>query len=147
MSMTGLDVFDTTVHKTNGWLRELIEELGTENRLTAYRVLRATLHALRDRLTMDEVAQLGAQVPMLVRGFYYEGWDPTHVPRKERHKQQFLSRIEQELRGDERLDPEIVARAAFAGLEKRVTEGEIEDVRQVLPEQIRQLWPEPSLRR
>jgi hypothetical protein len=28
MSVTGLDVFDRTVHKTNSWLNDLIEVLG-----------------------------------------------------------------------------------------------------------------------
>jgi uncharacterized protein (DUF2267 family) len=147
MSMTGLDVFDTTVHKTNAWLKDLMQELGPPDRHRAYRSLRAALHALRDRLTVEEVAQFGAQLPMLIRGFYYEGWDPTDVPRKERHLEQFLARIEQGLRGDDNLPPEVVARAVFAVLERRVTEGEIEDVKHILPEPIRQLWPEPSLRR
>jgi uncharacterized protein (DUF2267 family) len=96
---------------------------------------------------VDDVAQLGAQLPMLIRGFYYEGWDPTHVPGRERHKEQFLTRIEHELRGDDNQDAEAVAGAVFAVLERRVTEGEIEDVKHILPEPIRQLWPEPSLRR
>jgi uncharacterized protein (DUF2267 family) len=96
---------------------------------------------LRDRLTVEEVAQLGAQLPMLIRGFYYEGWDPTGKPVKERHREQFLARIRQQFRGDERLDPEAVARAVFKLLAARVTEGEIEDVKHVMPAEIRALWP------
>jgi len=141
MSVTGLDVFDTTVHKTNAWLNELLQELGCQGKHVAYLAMRATLHALRDRLTVDEVAQLGAQLPMLIRGFYYEGWDPSHKPLRERHRAQFLERIERELRGGDRIDPELVARAVFAVLARRVSEGEIEDVRHVLPAEIRDLWP------
>src|SRR5205823_6148367 len=132
----GLDVFDTTVQKTNVWLNELMQITGWGDRHTAYRALRATLHALRDRLTVDEVAQLSAQLPMLIRGLYYEGWDPSIWPLKERHFEQFLARIEQELRGDEDLDPEQVARSVFDVMQRRVTEGEIEDVRHVLPTKI-----------
>jgi uncharacterized protein (DUF2267 family) len=144
MSATGLDVFDTTIQKTNTWLKELMQLGGWENRQTAYRALRATLHALRDRLTVDETAQLSAQLPMLVRGLYFEGWDPRIRTLKERHLEQFLERIEQELRGDEQLDPVEVARTVFTVMQQRVTEGEIEDVRHMLPSKIRELWPVPE---
>jgi len=56
------------------------------------------LHATRDRLPVEEVAQLGAQLPMLLRGSYYEGWVPARAPLKERRREQFLARIEEELR-------------------------------------------------
>jgi uncharacterized protein (DUF2267 family) len=141
MSATGLDVFDMTLHKTNSWLNDLMQELGWPDRHKAYMALRVTLHALRDRLTIDEVAQLSAQFPMLIRGFYYEGWDPTDKPLRIRHQEQFLARIEQELRGDDYLDPEEVACAVFTVLAHRVTEGEIEDVQHILPAEIRELWP------
>ena len=141
MSVTGLDVFDTTLHKTNNWLNELMQLLGWQDKHKAYLALRATLHALRDRLTVEEVAQLGAQLPMLIRGFYYEGWDPTGKPRRERHKEQFLAHIEQAFRRDDRIDPERVARAVFTVLAKHVTEGEIKDVKYVLPAEMWDLWP------
>jgi uncharacterized protein (DUF2267 family) len=141
MSATGLGVFDTTLHKTNIWLNDLMQVLGWPDRHKAYLALRTTLHALRDRLTLEEVAQLSAQFPMLIRGFYYEGWDPTGKPLRVRHKEQFLARIEQEFRGDDHLDSERVARAVFTVLAKRVTEGEIKDVKHVLPAEIRELWP------
>ena len=141
MSATGLDVFDTTLQKTHIWLKDLMQVLGTEDRHRAYLALRATLHALRDRLTVEEVAQLGAQLPMLIRGFYYEGWDPTGKPLRVRHKEQFLDQIEQQFKSDDRIDPERVARAVFTVLANRVTEGEIEDVKCVLPAEIRDLWP------
>src|ERR671922_384221 len=133
MSMTGVESFDATLQKTHIWLDELMDELHWADRYKAYAALRATLHALRDRLTVEEVAQLGAQLPMLIRGFYYEGWDPTGKPLRARHKEQFLTRIEQEFRGDDRIDPERLARAVFTVLAKRVSEGEIEDVKHVLP--------------
>jgi uncharacterized protein (DUF2267 family) len=138
MSMTGLDTFDGTIHKTNHWLNELMQVLGWRDKHKTYRALKATLHALRDRLTVDEAAQLGAQLPMLVRGFYYEGWDPTGKPLRERHREQFLALIAREF---DAYDPERVARAVFTLLERQVSEGEIQDVKQVLPEALRDLWP------
>jgi uncharacterized protein (DUF2267 family) len=140
MSTTGLEVFDRTIHKTNIWLKDLMETLDCGDRHEAYLALRATLHALRDRLTIEEVAQFAAQLPMLIRGFYYEGWDPTGKPLKERHKNDFLIRINEELRPNG-IDAEEAARAVFVVLASRISEGEIEDIEHVLPRDIRDLWP------
>jgi len=139
VSVTGLDVFDPTVHRTNAWLKEVMRALGRDDRHAAYLALRATLHTLRDRLTIEEVAQLGAQLPMLVRGFYYEGWDPTDKPVPERSFDGFLAGIAIELPNE--LDPEQAARAVFAVLAARVSGGEIDDVLHMLPTSIRTLWP------
>jgi uncharacterized protein (DUF2267 family) len=144
MSATGLEVFDTTLHKTHTWLKEVMEELGTEDRHRAYMALRAVLHALRDRLTVEEVAQLSAQLPMLVRGFFYEGWDPTGKPLKERHLEAFLAHVAQELKtpSGPAVDPEKAARAVFKVLAHRISQGEIADIRGLLPKELRALWPE-----
>ena len=142
MSMTGLEVFDTTVQKTNEWLDEILYELALEDRHTAYVALRGTLHALRDRLPLEETAHLGAQLPMLVRGFYYEGWRPTREPIK-MHREEFLLRVEEQLTGAAavRLDSEAVVRAVFQLLSRRISKGEIEQVEQTLPKDMRDLWP------
>ena len=140
MTMTGLDVFDTTVHKTNAWLNDLMTELGWQDKQKAYRALRVTLHTLRDRLTVEEAAQLGAQLPMLIRGFYYEGWRPSDTPRRERHREEFLSHIAVQF-PDDAVNPEHVAHGVFMLLSARVSAGEIEDVEHVLPSEIRDLWP------
>jgi uncharacterized protein (DUF2267 family) len=145
MSATGLDVFDTTLQKTNGWLQDLMQALNWTDRHMAYSALRATLHALRDHLTVEEVAQLGAQLPMLIRGFYYEGWDPTGKPLRERHLEQFLAHIEQQFKDDDSVDilaaSTQVAQAVFWVLSQRISTGEIENVKHVLPAEIRGLWP------
>src|SRR5260370_26954560 len=122
------------------WLKDLMGILGCDDRPRASVALRVTLHALRDRLTIEEAAQLAAQLPMLIRGFYYEGWDPTGKPVKERHRDEFLARILRELARYE-IDPEQVARAVFLVMSNRVSKGEIEDVEYVLPREIRDLWP------
>ena len=144
MSTTGLDVFDRTLHKTNSWLKELMDIIDWDDRQQAYRIMRAVLHALRDRLTVEEVAQLGAQFPMLIRGVYYEGWDPSAKALKERHKEEFFMRIAQHFRADEGIDPEQATHAVFALLAHRISEGEIRDVQHLLPAEVRRLWPEPA---
>ena len=115
-------------------------ELDLDDRRQAYLALRAVLHALRDRLTVEEVTQLGAQLPMLVRGFYYEGWTLRAKPVKW-HKAEFLAHIRQEFPLADELDPESVVRVVFEVLAGRVSAGEINDVKHCLPKELRALWP------
>ena len=77
MSLTAIAPIERTVHATNNWLEELKEELRLQDRQQAYHLLRVVLHTLRDRLTVAEAVDLGAQLPMLIRGLYYEGWTPA----------------------------------------------------------------------
>ena len=93
MTMTRLDILDRSVEKTHVWLNDLAEELGTDDPRYAYRVLRAFLHAVRDHLSVDEAAQLAAQLPIFVRGVFYEGWDPSGTPERARDVDSFLRRI------------------------------------------------------
>jgi uncharacterized protein (DUF2267 family) len=139
MSQTGLTAFDHTIQATNVLLNELAERLGWPDRQRNYHALRAVLHALRDRLPVDQVAALGAQLPLLVRGVYYEGWRPAGKPARE-HKVEFLAHIRKEFPGD----PEAVARAVFTVLAKHVSAGEIKHVLGVLPPNLRELWTEES---
>src|SRR5829696_6138276 len=96
MSTTQIESLDHTVHLTNEWLRDISERLG-DNRRHAHLALRGTLHALRDFLPIDELAHLSAQLPTLVRGIYFEGWDPSDTPADDRSREAFLGRVEQAL--------------------------------------------------
>jgi uncharacterized protein (DUF2267 family) len=141
MSTTALDVFDTTLEKTNEWLNAINQELGWENKHAAYAALRGTLHALRDRLGVNEAAKLGAQLPMLVRGIYYEGWHPGGKPLKLRHREEFLDHVARESRTDFNVPIATVARAVLAVLARHVTEGEVTGILRTLPSELRTLWP------
>ncbi len=89
---------------------------------------------------MDQAAALAAQLPMLVRGFYYEGWHPHGKPVKERHKEDFLAHVAAAFRNDPEVDSERVVHAVLQVLSKHVTSGEIEGVKRSLPAEIRSLW-------
>jgi uncharacterized protein (DUF2267 family) len=135
-------VFDGTLQKTQSWLNDLMRELDWEGKPEkAYFALRTVLHALRDRLTVEEAVQLGAQLPMLVRGFYYEGWTLKGKPHKERHKEDFLDHVKTAFKDDVTVRPESIVRAVFKVLERYTSEGEIEDVKNILPKSLQELWP------
>jgi len=141
MSITGLEVFDSTMHQTNAWLKSLMGKVGTGDRHRAYVALRVTLHALRDRLPPEVAVHLAAQLPMLVRGFYYEDWRMAGTPTKERHKDEFLAPIAAAFRGDEEIRAEEVAKGVFALLAAELDPGEVRKVIAVLPHELRELWP------
>jgi len=144
MSQPGLEVFDSTLQKTHLWLHELQELAHLPDRHTAFQVLRAVLHALRDRLPVDEAAHFGAQLPVLIRGFYYEGWRPAGKPERTRSRQEFLDRITMEIVSPENLDPIRLTRAVFELFNHHLSQGEPEKIRGILPHEIQVLWPEPS---
>jgi len=142
MTMTGLRVFDETVHATNTWLHEITSRLGWDDRRKGYRALRASLHALRDRMPVTEAAHISAQLPLLLRGTFYEGWRPSATPTKARTVDEFLSGLRSAFAGDRDFDAETTFREVISVMKLHISAGEIEDVRRTMPEQIKALWEE-----
>jgi uncharacterized protein (DUF2267 family) len=143
MSQTGLSEFDASVHKANVWFKDLMHLMNWQDRHRAYGALRAVLHCLRDHLPLEQVAALGAQLPMLVRGFYYEGWHPAGKPLKERKRSAFLESVAEQLE-DPNVEPEKVVTAVFQVLNAHLSLGEVESAMHCLPKELRALWPSPS---
>jgi uncharacterized protein (DUF2267 family) len=133
--------FDHTIQETNTWLNEIIEHMGNPDKQLAYHALRGVLFALRDRLTVDEAFNLAAQLPMLVRGLFFEGYKAAGRPQKY-HAEEFLARVEQELQVAGRANPERATRAVLSVLQAHIAQGEIEDIIDGLPKDIRRLWPD-----
>lgn len=141
MSATGLDVFDRTLQSTHIWLDDVMEELGWTDRHKAYHALRVVLQGLRDHLPVNEAAHLSAQLPLLVRGVFFEGWHPAKVPIKERSQEEFLVHVTEAFLFDADVSSREVATAVFNVLAKHVDEGESRKIKAVLPQGLRSLWP------
>jgi uncharacterized protein (DUF2267 family) len=142
MAETGYAAFTTTVDKTNHVLKEIEAAYGwpKERRKQSYAALRAVLHALRDRLTVEEAAQLAAQLPMLIRGIYYEGWNPAKVPVK-MSREEYLARIHSGFPYEVTGGAEQLSRTVLAALREHVTEGEWEDIRSSMPKEFAGVLP------
>jgi uncharacterized protein (DUF2267 family) len=102
-------------------------------------VLRAYLQVLRDRLTIDEAAQLAAQLPHLLRGVFYEGFDPGGQPEKIRDRDVFLSRLAARGQLADTGEAAAAAAAVTRVLRRHISAGEIEDVLSQLPTEIREV--------
>lgn len=134
------NIFGETMEKTHLWLVDVMKELCWKDEHKAYLALRAVLQTLRDRLTVEEAVDLAAQLPILIRGFYFEGWDPRGKPVKERHQEGFLYHVATYFNFDERVDPPEVVRAVFKVIGKHVSIGEVDDIKHTLPGELRALW-------
>jgi uncharacterized protein (DUF2267 family) len=139
-SSTGLTVIDKTIHETNLWLKTVMNELQIDDRHDAYSALKAVLHVLRDRIGPENAVHLGAQLPILVRGIYYEGWHPATTPTHERHIEAFLEHLADRLPLRLAEYPERAARAVFNVMWQKIDQGEVAKIIEILPTDLRQLW-------
>jgi len=146
MSETGLTVFDKTLQTTNLWLDEIMEMIGPD-RHTAWKVLSTVLHKLRDCLQPDLAAHLGAQLPLLVRGVYYDLYEPAKQPSGISSGEEFLDEVAKWLADARTVDPKDAVTAVLTVLNRHVSEGQLAKVRNALPKGIRDLWPAASFDR
>lgn len=141
MSATGLEVFDKTLQTTNIWLGEIEREIGAD-RQTAWKVLSTVLHKLRDRLPIDLSAHLGSQLPLLVRGAYYDQYRPASQPSECNTVEEFVAEVAKWLSDIRPVDPEKATAAVFALLSRQIAGGQIAKVQNVLPQPMRDFWLE-----
>ena len=139
MTQDTLSVFEHTIEITHTWLNDLMARLGWHDKQRAYKALRSVLHALRDRLTVNDASHLAAQLPMLLRGVYYEGYHPGGKPLAERKKAEFLAHVAAEFPEEDR-NVGTITQAVLQVLAKHITQGEIEKIKASLPADIRSLW-------
>jgi uncharacterized protein (DUF2267 family) len=139
MSATGLDVFDKTLQTTNIWLNEISERIGPDRQL-AWKVLSTVLHKLRDRLPIEVAAHLGSQLPLLIRGVYYDQFQPGQLPADCRSYEEFCAEVGEWLSDTRPIDPDQAIRAVFLVLDRHVSEGQLTKVRHTLPKTIRMAW-------
>src|SRR5262245_50208490 len=118
MEWTGLDVFDQAITRTNAWLKEFMQELNSTDRRGSFDNLVHVLHAIRNHLEPDAAVRFGNQLPLLIRGSFFEDWQPGAASLSETP-----------------YDPTAV-RAVFRLLRRKADLGEIESVEGILPQDL-----------
>jgi uncharacterized protein (DUF2267 family) len=133
-------VFDPQLQKTYDYLKNIMQEGQITSPHRAYSILRAVLHTLRDCLTIEEIAHLGAQLPMIIRGIYYENWDPNIVPKKIKTLEDFFYNVCLEtsnaisIQEAEKNTPIILL-----VLTTYISEGEIQKIKNMLPKHLKNI--------
>lgn len=139
--MTSIRDLDAALPAVEDWITHLMQRLEWHDREKVYLALLATLHALRDCLPRDEAVYLGAHLPPLLRGLYYEGWHPTGRAFQVKSRSVFLERIHEGVHREPGIDAERVAHAVFALVAERLPPAELEDAKAVTPRTLRVFWP------
>lgn len=139
MSANGLEVFDKTLETTHVWLKEIMEDLGPD-RQVAWKVLSVVLRKLRDRLPLGLAAHLGAQLPILIRGIYYDQFEPGKLPTECNSREEFTAEVAEWLTDIRPVDPDQAILSVFKVLSHHVDPGQIAKVIEALPRSLRQSW-------
>jgi len=134
-----MNVFEHATQKAKTWIHDVMRELRTDDPRLAYHVLAAGLQTLRDRLSVEEAAQVAAQLPILVRGLFYEGWHPASTPVHVRRPSEFMALFEQKAGDGQSVDAERALAAVFAVLRRHLPSGTLASVAHVLPATIAEL--------
>jgi uncharacterized protein (DUF2267 family) len=82
---------------------------------------------------------------MLVRGIYYEGWDPTQNPSRERTAEEFAAALLDYFPQDIAVDYERVMSGCLRVMTKHVDPGITRHIRGAMPRSIAELWPKASV--
>jgi uncharacterized protein (DUF2267 family) len=134
-----MSIFDHVLQRADTWIREMMRELGTDDPRLAYDALAASLQTVRDRLPVDEAAQLAAQLPIFVRDLFFEGWHPASTPVHASRPEDLIALFEQKSGNGHALDPERAIAASFEVLRRHVSCGELDSLANVLPASLAEL--------
>ncbi|MET7866212.1 DUF2267 domain-containing protein [Micromonospora taraxaci] len=142
MADSMISAFESSLDKTNLILKDIEEAYGwpKDRRNQSYAALRTVLHLLRDRLPVDESVEFAQQLPVLVRGIYFDGWVPSDVPIK-LNRDDFLYEVRQGFPYDAEGGPERVTQVVLDTLRRHVTQGEWQDVKDTMPKDLAMMMP------
>lgn len=133
--------------KANDFVRDVAFELGDiKNEPRAWRVTGAVFHTLRERLPVEESFDLLSQLPILLKGVYVDGWNPSRKVEPIRTAAEFIERVKQKERFlaphdlGEGEEAKKAVGAVFRTLKRRISKGEADDIKSSLPEHLREFW-------
>ena len=144
--------FDKHAVKASEFLHKVANNLGDKDDLVkAERITKAVLHALRNRLSVEESFQFMAQLPLIIKGIYVDGWKFSKEFVRIKHLEEFIEEVYREAGKTASVDFETESSAlksiscVFSAIKNQVSKGEIDHIKAVFPKELKQLWDEPIL--
>ena len=141
MGATDLETFDHSVELAHKWVNELNVALNWNDRRRSWRLLRAVLQTLRDCLPVAECANFASQLPLVLRGVYYEHWRPAAQNAGSWERDRFFAQVQEQFARDPVEDVGDAIEIVFGLFECRISKGEIRHIVACLPPDMHSLWP------
>jgi uncharacterized protein (DUF2267 family) len=135
--MNNIKGIQKSLEHTYEWVKIFMQDYSFSNENKAFVVLRATLKALRDRLPLNEVVHLGSQLPVVLRGFYYEGWNPSLEVNKIKNEIEFINLVRFHLNGHDDIDLDEAVPVAIKLIFDMIDQGEAEEVKANFPAELK----------
>ncbi|SCL28426.1 Uncharacterized conserved protein, DUF2267 family [Micromonospora rhizosphaerae] len=134
--------FESSLQKTNIMLKDIEQAYGwpKEHRNQSYCALRTVLHLLRDRLPVQESVQFATQLPLLLRGIYFDGWTPMDVPVK-LSRDDFLLEARRRFPYDVEGGIDRLVQVVLDTLGKHLNPGQWEEVKDNMPRDLVRIFP------
>ena len=140
--MAAVPILEKNIHQTMTWIYAIEEECNWEedNQKAAFAALRAVLHELRDLLPLENAIHLSAQLPLIIRGIFFENWSTRAEKFKIRKKEDLLVAVADELFPYPDIDPEAAVKGVITVLQDKISDGEWNKIMSVLPRDLRVLF-------
>ncbi|MBA4746576.1 MAG: DUF2267 domain-containing protein [Muricauda sp.] len=141
--------FDQYTAEGNTFLNDYAKQLSMENdKDKAGRVLTSILYALRDIISPIESLQLIAQLPMFIKALYVNGWAIGKKRARVKNLMDFIELVKKQ-DGSAAINDfgynndvaENYIHTTFSFLKRYVSQGELEDIRDVLPKGLKNIIP------
>ncbi len=145
--------FDKYANEAKAYVHKLAKDLGHPEEIGRTEIiLRAVLHSLRDRITINESLDLLAQLPMFLKAIYVDEWKSIEKPLRLKNIQEFTKHVEEEQAkyGEtefswDKSTQEIVRIVLSSLTGKYLSEGEVGHLKDQLPESIAKLFEEQKV--
>jgi len=139
--------FNQYATEGNTFLKNYTKEMNLGNdREKGGRILSAILHALRDVIPIEESLQLISQLPMFLKAVYVNGWSIKKERPKIKHMAQFIDLVKKHdgpsAINDFEYNDELAQQyidTTFILLRKFISLGEMEDIRDGLPKDLKSM--------
>lgn len=141
--MTSIPILDKNIHQTMSWIYAIEEacDWDENDQRKAFAALRSVLHALRDILPIESAIHLSAQLPLIIRGLFFENWS-THAPKQKiRRSEDFIMQVAENLFAYPDINASEVTNSVLRVMSERISVGEYEKILAVLPKELKYMFP------